>query len=136
MTLRISNKYRTFMRWLARCKFPLNAIYLNQEVSMIRKYHNHKLQTTQWHHEEEPLNHHETPGSNEAWSYINVQWFTLFWRLLTKVYRTLVTLVYTKTLICSWSCSMWQQYFAAQVSFTSSRVIMNYRAPLPNQNKA
>ena len=31
-------------------------------VSMIRKYHNHKLQTTPWHHEEEPLNHHETPG--------------------------------------------------------------------------
>ena len=29
---------------------------------MIRKYHNHKLQTTPWHHEEEPLNHHETPG--------------------------------------------------------------------------
>ena len=29
---------------------------------MIRKYHNHKLQTTLWHHEEEPLNHHETPG--------------------------------------------------------------------------
>ena len=124
------------MRWLARCKFPLNAIYLNQEVSMIRKYHNHKLQTTQWHREEEPLNHHETPGSTEAWSYINVQWFTLFWRLLTKVYRTLVTLVYTKTLICPWSCSMWQQYFAALVFFTSSRVIMNYRAPLPNQNKA
>ena len=29
---------------------------------MIRKYHNHKLQTTPWHHEEEPLNHHKTPG--------------------------------------------------------------------------
>ena len=29
---------------------------------MIRKYHNQKLQTTQWHREEEPLNHHETPG--------------------------------------------------------------------------
>ena len=29
---------------------------------MIRKYHNHKLQTTPWHHEEEPPNHHETPG--------------------------------------------------------------------------
>ena len=25
---------------------------------MIRKYHNHKLQTTPWHREEEPLNHH------------------------------------------------------------------------------
>ena len=31
-------------------------------VSMIRKYHNHKLQTTPWHREEKPLNHHETPG--------------------------------------------------------------------------
>ena len=30
--------------------------------SMIRKYHNHKPQTTPWHCEEEPLNHHETPG--------------------------------------------------------------------------
>ena len=29
---------------------------------MIRKYHNHKLQTTEWHREEEPLNHHETQG--------------------------------------------------------------------------
>ena len=29
---------------------------------MIRKYHNHKPQTTPWHHEEEPPNHHETPG--------------------------------------------------------------------------
>ena len=29
---------------------------------MIRKYHNHKLQTTPRHSEKEPLNHHETPG--------------------------------------------------------------------------
>ena len=29
---------------------------------MIRKYHNHKPQTTPWHREEEPPNHHETPG--------------------------------------------------------------------------
>ena len=29
---------------------------------MIRKYHNQKLQTTPWQREEEPLNHHETPG--------------------------------------------------------------------------
>ena len=29
---------------------------------MIRKYHNHKLQTTPWHREDEPLNHHKTPG--------------------------------------------------------------------------
>ena len=29
---------------------------------MIRKYHNHKLQTTPWHREEEPHNNHETSG--------------------------------------------------------------------------
>ena len=29
---------------------------------MIRKYHNHKLQTTPWHREKEPLNHHKIPG--------------------------------------------------------------------------
>ena len=29
---------------------------------MTRKYHNHKLQKTQWHREEEPPNNHETPG--------------------------------------------------------------------------
>ena len=29
---------------------------------MIRKYHNHKPQTTLWYREEEPLNHHGTPG--------------------------------------------------------------------------
>ena len=29
---------------------------------MIRKYHNHKPQTTPWHREEEPFNHHETSG--------------------------------------------------------------------------
>ena len=29
---------------------------------MIRKYHNHKPQTTPWLCEEEPLNHPETPG--------------------------------------------------------------------------
>ena len=28
---------------------------------MIRKYHNHKPQTTTKHHEEESLNYHETP---------------------------------------------------------------------------
>ena len=28
---------------------------------MIRKYHNHKLQTNPWHREEEPHSNHETP---------------------------------------------------------------------------
>ena len=31
-------------------------------VSMIKKYHNHKLQTNPWHREEEPHNNHKTPG--------------------------------------------------------------------------
>ena len=40
---------------------------------MIRKYHDHKLQTNPWHREEEPHNNHETPGSfnyfkMHAWS--------------------------------------------------------------------
>ena len=29
---------------------------------MIRKYHNHKLQTNSWYREKEPRNYHETPG--------------------------------------------------------------------------
>ena len=29
---------------------------------MIRKYHNHKLQTNPWHREEEPHNNYKTPG--------------------------------------------------------------------------
>ena len=29
---------------------------------MIRKYHNHKLQTNPWRREEEPHNNNETPG--------------------------------------------------------------------------
>ena len=35
---------------------------ISKIVSMIRKYHNHKLQTNLWHHEEEPHNNHKTPG--------------------------------------------------------------------------
>ena len=38
---------------------------------MIRKYHNHKLQTTPWHREEEPLNHHETPGRQRTSDSLN-----------------------------------------------------------------
>ena len=36
--------------------------FLSKIVSMIRKYHNHKPKTNPWHREEEPQNHHETPG--------------------------------------------------------------------------
>ena len=40
-----------------------NDIVLPKIVSeYIRKYHNHKPQTTLRHREEEPLNHHEIPG--------------------------------------------------------------------------
>ena len=28
---------------------------------IVRKYHNHKPQKPPWHHEEEPINNHETP---------------------------------------------------------------------------
>ena len=47
--------------------FNISAYWYRQEFiknskSMIRKYHNHKLQTTPWHREEKLLNHHETPG--------------------------------------------------------------------------
>ena len=35
---------------------------LKKFMSMIRKYHNHKLQTNPWYREEEPHNNLETPG--------------------------------------------------------------------------
>ena len=38
---------------------------LTKNKSMIRKYHNHKLQTNPWYREEEPHNNHEKPGSNQ-----------------------------------------------------------------------
>ena len=40
----------------------LTVHFTSKIVSMIRKYHNHKLQTTPGHREEQRLNHHETPG--------------------------------------------------------------------------
>ena len=33
---------------------------------MVRKYHNHKLQTKPWHREEEPHNNHETPDRQQS----------------------------------------------------------------------
>ena len=33
---------------------------------MIRKYHNHKLQTNPWQHEEEPHMNHEPPGRKNS----------------------------------------------------------------------
>ena len=35
---------------------------------MIRKYHNHKLQTNSWHREKEPHNNHQTPGTQNSQS--------------------------------------------------------------------
>ena len=35
---------------------------LKKIVCTVKKCHNHKPQTKPWHREEEPLNHHETPG--------------------------------------------------------------------------
>ena len=37
-------------------------LFRTKIVSMIRKYHNHKLQTNLWYREEEPHNNHKTPG--------------------------------------------------------------------------
>ena len=37
-------------------------VFFSKIVSMIRKYHIHKPKTNPWHREEEPHNHHETPG--------------------------------------------------------------------------
>ena len=36
---------------------------------MMRKYHNHKLQTNPWHREEEPHNNHDTSGRQTKQSY-------------------------------------------------------------------
>ena len=36
---------------------------------MVRKYHNHKLQTNPWHRKEEPHNNHETQGSKATSSH-------------------------------------------------------------------
>ena len=45
---------------------------------MIRKYHNHKLQTNLWHHEEEPHNNHETPGIKSVYNKRNPRKVYLF----------------------------------------------------------
>ena len=45
----------------ALCGWPLVRV-IAKIVSMIRKYHNHKPQTTPWHCGEEPLNQHATSG--------------------------------------------------------------------------
>ena len=57
---------------------------------MIRKCHNHKLQTTPWHREEEPPNHHETPGrhikqSNQLKSQLKLKVLPMKEAWLTKI---------------------------------------------------
>ena len=55
--------YLYFMRkYWTKSIYYLKLNNVSQTFSMISKYHNHKPQTTLWHREEEPLNHHETPG--------------------------------------------------------------------------
>ena len=44
------------------CASREGLLFRTKIVSMIRKYHNHKLQTNLWYREEEPHNNHETPG--------------------------------------------------------------------------
>ena len=56
---------------------------------MIRKYHNHKLQTAPWHREEEPLNHHETPGKD--------------WRMLFNVKKCKVLHIGHNNAYCNYS---------------------------------
>ena len=45
----------------AHRKTNCKLLKITEIVSMIRKYHDQKLQLNPWHHEEEPHNNHETP---------------------------------------------------------------------------
>ena len=51
--------------YIANGKSILVHVY-EKIVSMIRKSHNHKLQTNPWHREEEPHNNHETQGTQQS----------------------------------------------------------------------
>ena len=58
------------MRYTCTLKFPSNIESLKDIAGIkkmgvgapVDKFHNHKPQTTPQYREEEPLNHHETPG--------------------------------------------------------------------------
>ena len=60
---------------------------------MIRKYHNHKLQTNPWHRKVEPHNNHETPGRQTKQSnlplfpYIQTNQDNLFYILRGQCYN-------------------------------------------------
>ena len=45
-----------FMKIIFKTTTYKNSMWYDQE------YHSHKPQTTSWHHDEEPLNRHGTPG--------------------------------------------------------------------------
>ena len=51
-----------FHSFVQVCAISIKEKNASKIVSMIRKYHNHKPQTTPRHREEEPLNHHTTLG--------------------------------------------------------------------------
>ena len=62
-------KYKTYGRvsacwwnwWHFNVPFE-KKVLLQPSTEIVSEYHNHKLQTTPWHREEERPNHHETPG--------------------------------------------------------------------------
>ena len=53
------------LHYIANGKSILVHVY-EKIVNMIRKSHNHKLQTNPWHREEEPHNNHETQGTQQS----------------------------------------------------------------------
>ena len=66
---------REFALRLSRTMIALSS----KIVSMIRKYHNYKLQTSPWHREVEQHNNHETPGrqtkqSNQLKMIVTLEW--------------------------------------------------------------
>ena len=96
-----------FRRWLIDKLGVFHAKW--KIVSMIRKYHNHTPQTTLWHREEEPLNHHKAPGRQiiipcispkilleSTNTYLNIIWqlwaFIIFTTLLKSSLSVLVPL--------------------------------------------
>ena len=60
ITLQEGNKLQvcSFLLTIKATKWDVNTTNI---VSMIRKYHNQKLQTNSWHREEEPHINHQTP---------------------------------------------------------------------------
>ena len=81
---------------------------------MIRKYHNQKLQTTPWQREEEPLNHHETPGrqtkqSNQLSLFPTKMTATLEWTQ-SNVQQNIEQLQTPKSIYLNYSFSLHAEY--------------------------